>query len=164
MVLHLTARLAWHDGGWNGRICNNPSENIYCCGNYSLLSSRIQRRRNLYLEEKYAGKGINKVSDNESYIPPCYWVINLLGGKRCKIKHIHPFSDFTDKARRNIKPIEDYLEPYSIFTWCFKFSFTRNGLYRYPPDLEKRLKHYLSYISRSGISMDSCPKILTMDQ
>ncbi|MHA1595525.1 MAG: AAA family ATPase [Candidatus Baldrarchaeia archaeon] len=145
-ILHLTARLAWHDDYWNGKICKKPSENIYCCGNYSLLSSRIQRRRNTDLEEKYAGKDISEVIDEKGYIPPCYWVINLLGNKKHKVKHVHPFSDFIDEAKKNIKPIEDFLEPYSIFTWCFKFSFAREGPYRYPSDLERRLDHYLSYI------------------
>ena len=142
--LHLTARFAWHDSGWSGKICQNPSENIYCCGNYSLLSSRIQRRKNVELEEKYTGKFIDELL--EEYIPPCYWVINALGSKGYRIKHVHPFSDFSDEAKNSIKPIEDYLEPYSIFTWNFKLSFSRDGLYRYPKDLESRLEHYLSYI------------------
>jgi len=38
---HITVRQAWHDNKWNGRICKNPSENDYCIGDYSLLSSRI---------------------------------------------------------------------------------------------------------------------------
>ncbi len=27
---HLTVLVAWHDSGWNGRICRNPKENKFC--------------------------------------------------------------------------------------------------------------------------------------
>ncbi|HHE64734.1 MAG TPA: hypothetical protein ENL09_01805 [Bacteroidetes bacterium] len=30
MTIHLSARLAWHDSGWNGRICNKPRLNVSC--------------------------------------------------------------------------------------------------------------------------------------
>ena len=153
MILHLTARLAWHDSCWNGRICSRPSDNIYCSGNYSLLSSRIQRRKNIDLESRYSGKDASEIIENENYIPPCYYVINLLGNKKLKVKHIHPFCDFIKKAKEGgIKPIEDLIEPHAILSWCFKYSFTRDEeqrkylLPRYPRDLENRLNHYLSYI------------------
>jgi exodeoxyribonuclease V alpha subunit len=30
MTQHISARLAWHDSGWNGRVCRNPKGNTYC--------------------------------------------------------------------------------------------------------------------------------------
>jgi exodeoxyribonuclease V alpha subunit len=24
MTVHISARVAWHDSGWNGRICQDP--------------------------------------------------------------------------------------------------------------------------------------------
>ena len=147
MILHLTARLAWHDNYWNGRICRKPSENIYCSGNYSLLSTRIQRRKNSELEDKYAGKPASEIVEKEDYIPPCYWVINLLEDKKLEVKHVHPFCDFIKKAKEGgIKPIKDTIEPHAILSWSFKFSFAREGILKYPRDLEDRLNHYLSYI------------------
>jgi len=41
MQRHLTVRMAWHDHGWDGTICRNPSANSYCTGAHSLLSERI---------------------------------------------------------------------------------------------------------------------------
>lgn len=29
MSKHLTIRLAWHDNKWDGKICNDPSNNVY---------------------------------------------------------------------------------------------------------------------------------------
>lgn len=90
---------------------------------------------------------MSEIVKKEDYIPPCYWVINLLGDKELKVKHVHPFCDFNKKAKEGgIKPIEDTIEPYAILTWSFKFSFAREGLLKYPRDLEDRLNHYLSYI------------------
>ena len=147
MILHLTARLAWHDRNWDGGICDRPSENIYCSGNFSLLSTRIQRRKNSEIESKYAGKPINEIIEKEGYTPPCYWVVNIFGDKELIVRHIHPFCDFTSRAREGgIKPIEDSIKPHAILTWSFKLSFEREGLFRYPSDLEDRLEHYLSYI------------------
>ena len=30
MTIHLTARLVWHDRGWDGHICDQPSKYVYC--------------------------------------------------------------------------------------------------------------------------------------
>lgn len=32
MTTHITARIAWHDDGWNGRVCAKPEQNTYCVG------------------------------------------------------------------------------------------------------------------------------------
>lgn len=29
-MLHLTTLIAWHDSGWNGKVCEKPKENKYC--------------------------------------------------------------------------------------------------------------------------------------
>ena len=29
-MFHLTARVAWHDTGWNGTVCREPSCNSFC--------------------------------------------------------------------------------------------------------------------------------------
>ena len=143
---HLTVRFAWHDNKWNGRICRSPSGNVYCVDNYSLLSSRIQRRRNIEIEEKAKGRTLSEVS--EEYLPPCYWCINLLGDKEYGVKDRHPFCDTWDKFS-NVPPIAEILKPFSVFTWNFKLSFTTTGAYRYPPDLKDRVKRYIKKIKPS---------------
>ena len=68
MVAHLTVRMAWHDKEWNGTICRNPRENIYCVGSYSLLSERISRERNVDIEEKHHTEKIDALLPE--YLPP----------------------------------------------------------------------------------------------
>ena len=142
---HITIRVAWHDNKWNGKICKNPSENVYCVDNYSLLSSRIQRRRNIEIEEKFKGKSISEVKNNSAYIPPCYWCINILGEEKHTIEDTHPFGD-TSNEFSVIPPLNEILKPFSVFTWNFKLSFTTTGVYKYPPDLEDRVKKYIKNI------------------
>lgn len=35
MTIHISARIAWHDSGWNGHICRDPKANTYCVGQLS---------------------------------------------------------------------------------------------------------------------------------
>ena len=52
--MHLTVRMAWHDRGWDGKICDDPSANTYCTGTHSLLSDRIAREKRIDLEKPKA--------------------------------------------------------------------------------------------------------------
>ena len=148
MTLHITARFAWHDNLWNGKICRDPSGNIYCRGNYSLLSSRIQRRINLEIEEKYKEKEFCDITGG--YIPPCFWCINAFGENECIIQDMHPFADleWTKEKFEHVKPLDVEICKFSIFTWCFRLSFAEEGSPegRYPADLEERIEKYLRYI------------------
>ncbi|MDK2876625.1 MAG: hypothetical protein PWQ22_1035 [Archaeoglobaceae archaeon] len=145
---HLTIRFAWHDNKWNGKICKDPSNNDYCRGNYSLLSPRIQRRINLDFENNNKGVEISKIVDK--YLPPCYWVINAMGEEKCMIRDPHPFKDISEEEDPRWKQVylEDTLEPFSVFTWCFKLGFADKGYERYPPppELKLRTESYLSEI------------------
>ena len=77
MTVHLTARLAWHDDGWNGRICEKPDCNTYCVGMHSFPGDVVARERNLALETENAGAPIAKLSGAQ--IPPCIYSVNAFG-------------------------------------------------------------------------------------
>jgi len=51
MGTHISVRLAWHDLGWNGCVCNNPSLNVYC-----MVHEHVRDSRDDEFEEKHAGK------------------------------------------------------------------------------------------------------------
>src|SRR5712692_9374561 len=67
MGTHLSARLAWNMNGWNGCICETPSANSYCVGNYSFPGTEIRDKRDLPWEEKNRGRPCGEVEG----IPPC---------------------------------------------------------------------------------------------
>lgn len=114
---HVTFRLAWHDSGWNGHICDKPSLNRYCSGFHSLLSDRIRKRKakNIQEEETYKTKSLNEID----YIPPCFWSINLFSENNIKIKHDNP-------AAPDLGKIGEELPSNSLFSWPFAISFTRS--------------------------------------
>ena len=46
---HLTQRVAWHGGGWNGNVCENPTEISFC-----LALDRIRVERDDEYQEQLA--------------------------------------------------------------------------------------------------------------
>lgn len=150
MSRHMTARLAWHDNGWDGSICQHPTRNVYCVGGRSLLSDRLRRDRDVSLEESMRGQPFD--AKLPEYAPPCYWGINAFGAQSRRILHRHPFADLKDTHT-----IEDSLPPCSVLTWPFRVSFnlheeTKKRHGNYPPDLEQRINQFFA-AHREGQSL-----------
>lgn len=76
MPTHITARLAWHNDGWNGAICKVPEKNTYCVGCKSFPGDVIARERDLETEKRLAGRSGDKL---EGYVPPCSYSYNAFG-------------------------------------------------------------------------------------
>src|ERR1700751_3066187 len=53
MPTHITARVAWHNDGWDGAICKAPEKNTYCVGCKSF--------------------------PGDVYVPPCSYSYNAFG-------------------------------------------------------------------------------------
>jgi hypothetical protein len=135
--------MAWHDNGWDGRVCQDPQANTYCSGAHSLLSGRIEKNKNVDLEMKNKGKAIDGEFPPSS-VPPCFWSINAFGEKRFEVEHHHAFTD----SQKPISSVPDTVKPYSIFTWPFKLSFVHSNANQkkhgnYPPDLNKRIENFI---------------------
>ncbi|MFL5765783.1 MAG: ATP-dependent RecD-like DNA helicase [Bacteroidia bacterium] len=129
---HVTFRVAWHDNKWNGTVCNNPLKNRYCSGFHSMLSERLRKRKAEHIEQEEAHKG---QAITESYVPPCFWSINIFGKNDIKIKHDNP-------AEKKLDLIEEILPAQSMFSWPFSVAFTRDqNQYKiegaYPKNLEE---------------------------
>jgi len=154
MVKHVSVRFAWHDDKWDGGVCRNPERNVYCTGNYSLLSPRIQRRVHVHLEDTYKNQEASKLLREQKYVPPCYWCLNALGTEGCLVEDRHPFSD-TDDEFMEVPPLKYDLKRSSVCSWNFKLGYSMKGSYeRYipPSELDKRVKEYLGQI-RKGRSI-----------
>ena len=63
MATHLSVRLAWHDSGWDGRICQDPHLNAYCIAHEHIRDSRDDAE-----ERNSAGTAL---ADLEGWLPPC---------------------------------------------------------------------------------------------
>lgn len=102
MASHLTARVAWHDDGWNGRICQKPDCNIYCVGPKSFPGDVIAKERNLTVERELAGKKISDVSPDQ--LPPCIYSANAFGEDSI-VGYSNPPAFFYGGAARTEWPI-----------------------------------------------------------
>ncbi len=56
MATHMSIRLAWHNEGWNGHICQKPCENTYCIGQHSYPGNLIAGTRDIEYETAHAGE------------------------------------------------------------------------------------------------------------
>jgi len=61
---HLTVRVAWHDSGWDARVCAAPSRNAFC-----LDLDRVREERNDAAEDALAGRLLSELTAKQH--PPC---------------------------------------------------------------------------------------------
>ena len=141
--MHLTIRMAWHDNNWDGKVCCNPESNNYCTGAHSLLSGRIEKKKDTEYECKAGVKG-EYVTKNfqPANVPPCYWSINAFSDQEISVEHHHAFKWVKDV-------IPDVVKKNSVFTWPFKLSFVHNKENQkkhgnYWPDLDQRIDNYIN--------------------
>lgn len=64
-VRHISIRVPWNDTGWDGRVCQRPSENGAC-----LILKNIREKRKDDTEEKIAGASWQNLSQDQ--LPPCF--------------------------------------------------------------------------------------------
>ena len=136
MTWHVTARMAWHDRGWDGRVCDDPVANSYCVGSHSLLSERLAREKKVECERPC----VSLDAELPGYQPPCFWTSSAFSPSPTRTLHRHPFPQFRDE-----KQIEAELPPCSIYTWPFRLSITHDSYDQhgqYFPDLEERVGRY----------------------
>lgn len=159
MTNHISLRLAWHDNGWNGRICNNPQNNAkYCAGNMSLLSPRIQKLINVELEQKYKNSKVVELYKKEKYVPPCWWSINLAGETEFELEDFHPYvysnKKFSAEFKEQVPTLKLTVKKTSAWTWNFKLSFGRskNAAQRYQPEplVRAMVKKYVDQMRSSS--------------
>ncbi len=110
MIKHISLRLAWHNNGWNGKICKNPKANIYCVGQKSYPGDLIATSRNLDWEIENSNKHCSELND----IPPCAYSINAFGDKSINAKADPPefFYDDTESIEFELPPSTACIWPY----------------------------------------------------
>ena len=138
MTTHLTARLAWHNDGWNGKICNNPAENTYCVGSHSYPGELIAEKRSLDWEQDNCGKSCAKLDR----VPPCCYSINAFGLEEITAEAAPPewWNDNT-QIRQWIMP------PASVCVWPYEAMYIGDVKTDERYDYEKRWANAKAYWS-----------------
>ena len=61
---HVTIRVPWHEGGWTGRVCTRPQDNLSC-----LILPRIGEGRRDDVEARCASRRLDEL--DRADLPPC---------------------------------------------------------------------------------------------
>jgi exodeoxyribonuclease V alpha subunit len=112
MATHITARIAWHNDGWNGAICKAPEKNTYCVGCKSFPGDVISRERDLQVEKRLAGRS---GADLGGYVPPCSYSYNAFGRDEASSASNPPDFFFGGASRR-----EWILPPATVSVWPYE--------------------------------------------
>lgn len=136
MPTHLTARLAWHNDGWNGAICKAPEKNTYCVGCKSYPGDVIARERDLEIERRLAGRS---GAELEGYVPPCSYSYNAFGRDEAP-SGSNPPDFFNDGADRH----EWMLSPATVSVWPYEAMFAE----------EVKAKGYLDHNQRRELTRE----------
>ena len=107
MTTHLSARLAWHDRGWDGHICDAPALNSFC-----LVHQHIREARDDATETRLAGR---LIADCSGFLPPCSRDPAVFSAHGYTEVHRDPL-DF-----RNLPPAEENIPPYSFCTSPYRW-------------------------------------------
>lgn len=67
MTTHLSARLVWHDRGWDGHICDHPEQNSFCVVQQHIRES-LANPKNLQREVDHHASPLAVLED---WQPPC---------------------------------------------------------------------------------------------
>lgn len=110
---HISARLAWHQGGWNGKICQDPLSNTYCTGQFSYPGGMYEKKpQQEFEQEKFAGCSCCKISDE--YLPPCSFSINAFGSDTILAETKSP----EWYENKEVKQWE--MPPYTVSLWPYE--------------------------------------------
>ena len=99
MTTHLSARLAWHDRGWDGRVCDEPHLNAHCIVHQHIRDSRDDEK-----ERRFAGAPLSEL---DGWLPPCSRDPAVYAERGFVIVHRDPL-EF-----RRLPAVSEDLPPYS---------------------------------------------------
>lgn len=99
MTTHLSVRLAWHDRGWDGRVCDAPHLNAHC-----IVHQHIRDARDDEVERDSAGIAL---ADLDGWLPPCSRDPAAYGDRGFGIVHQDPL------VSRGLPPVSEHIPPYS---------------------------------------------------
>ena len=99
MTTHLSVRLAWHDRGWDGRVCDAPHLNAHCIVHQHIRDSRDDDK-----ERKFAGTALSEL---DGWLPPCSRDPAAYADRGFVIVHRDPL-EF-----RQLPSVSEDLPPYS---------------------------------------------------
>lgn len=138
---HVSIRLPWHDRGWDGCVCDNPSKNSYCKGFHSVNAEKIRKEKEDKKEELIKGEAFDRTW---KYYPPCTETLNVFG--KTSIKHTHTPKSFIKHT--SSKTVE--ISPNSSGTWPFEDMWDESGDRREAEERKEYVDEFFDELKEAG--------------
>jgi hypothetical protein len=115
---HLSARVAWHDTDWTGRVCSEPGANHSCTA-----LSRIKEQKNADAEEEDAGRSWEELPRER--VPPCVFErAGFMRAKSFSIVRPHPYAGGWTRSHAHFADTVHRMPAYSLeatpFRWVMR--------------------------------------------
>ncbi len=141
---HLSARVAWHDTDWTGRVCAAPGENHSCA-----VLQRVKKEKNVDAEEEDAGKPWGELSRDR--VPPCLFErAGFMRPKSHSIIREHAYAGDWTKSHAHFAETAHHMPAYSVeatpFRWVMRAEapeIARTWGIGYDPELEARADEFI---------------------
>ncbi len=144
MAQHYSFRVPWHDNGWNGGICDAPSENFSC-----MRLKGINQGRDEHLESDCAGCKLCDY-DRTNDIPCIREGGCFMSEDAISVTAVHPYSSWSD-YHKHLKPMVEKLSAYSYparpFRWVMRERYISDKQIAHIEDLaaEKGFSYHPEY-------------------
>jgi ATP-dependent exoDNAse (exonuclease V) alpha subunit len=138
---HVSIRLPWHDRGWDGCVCDNPSKNSYCKGFHSVNADKIRKEKEDKKEELIKGEVFDKTW---KYYPPCTETINVFG--KTNVQHTHTPKSFI----KHTSPKTIDMLPNSSGTWPFEDMWEASGERREAEERKEYVEEFFDELKEAG--------------
>jgi ATP-dependent exoDNAse (exonuclease V) alpha subunit len=117
MAKHLSVRLPWHDRGWDGHVCDRPTANVFCSGEYGLKAHGIREGKKDEEEETPHSQPCSSLRA-DGYRPPCLQTIQTFGGTAA-LSFQHRPKAFLSTPSNPVSAIDDKIKPFTVGTWAY---------------------------------------------
>jgi len=113
---HLSARVAWHDTDWTGRVCAAPGSNHSCA-----VLNNVKEKKNVDTEEEDARKPWEELPRER--VPPCVFErAGFMRPKSYSIVREHAYA--WSKSHEHFAPTAHHMPAYSLeatpFRWMMR--------------------------------------------
>lgn len=134
MAQHYSFRVPWHEKGWDGSICDNPTENFSC-----MRLKGINQNRDETLETENAGCRFCEMNCLDKM--PCIREGGaFMADDEISVTVTHPYSAWSE-YHNHLKPLKETIPAHSYparpFRWVMKTRNTGNGTRKKIEDLAK---------------------------
>jgi hypothetical protein len=112
---HLSARVAWHDTDWTGRVCAAPGANHSCA-----VLKNVKKNKNVDEEEEDKGKSWTELGRDR--VPPCVFErAGFMRPRGYSITRNHPYSGGWSRSHAHFAETVQQMPAYSLETTPFRW-------------------------------------------